>query len=445
MSAILLLPGLISLILVIRGRLETAFLSIYLPSLLLLPQEYGYRIPHLPPLSAAEFALIPVGIAAFIRFVQSGSFRLMDALVPLLTVSYAISEILHEPSVNDGYFRAIDSFVSIALAYAAGRQLIEPQLRLDTVRRIVILFLLLSPICLHQWKGRNIYGNIGNRFLKLSMLDYTEGTRNGHGKAGGAFINAEIDGIALGMTFALNAWLVFLNKRKIGGDLGTRFSKLERFHVPALLLLFSLFLTQERAPLMVIAVVLLIIQIPKFEKRKLVTGLVAVLLIGGALGAKQHFDKYSYIPGYAYATVSEQARSTFYRYQMNKVYQAVAEKGGWTGWGSGGVPETGGMKSIDNEFLCVHLVQGALGYIIFLLIAAESVRTAIAGLWTLKTLEDRAFAGSVLAALGCLWITLYTVFMGEQLPQFAFLLIGWGQSIVRAPERPHFSFRQIFT
>ena len=34
------LPGLISLVLVIRGRIETAFLSVYLPSLLLLPEDY---------------------------------------------------------------------------------------------------------------------------------------------------------------------------------------------------------------------------------------------------------------------------------------------------------------------------------------------------------------------------------------------------------------------
>jgi hypothetical protein len=91
-------------------------------------------------------------------------------------------------------------------------------------------------------------------------------------------------------------------------------------------------------------------------------------------------------------------------------------------------------------------VQGELGYILFLLITAESVRTAIACMWNLKALEDRAFAGSVLAALGCLWITLYTVYMGAQLPQFAFLLIGWGQSIVPESERqPAFAFRQVFT
>ena len=115
---------------------------------------------------------------------------------------------------------------------------------------------------------------------------------------------------------------------------------------------------------------------------------------------------------------------------MNEAYAPVAEKGGWLGWGGTGVPVVGGMKSIDNEFLRVHLVQGELGYIVFVLICAESIRTAIAQFWRFRALEDRVFACSMLAVFTILWITLYTVFMGAQLPQFAFLLIGWGQSIV---------------
>ena len=46
MSVLLLVPGLISLFLVLRGRIETAFLSVYLPCLLLLPETtpFGYLI-----------------------------------------------------------------------------------------------------------------------------------------------------------------------------------------------------------------------------------------------------------------------------------------------------------------------------------------------------------------------------------------------------------------
>ena len=84
MSVIFLIPGLLSLFLVWRGWIETAFLYVYLPSLLCLPDDYQLRIPHLPPISAAEFALIPLGVVGLFRLIRGGSFALMDVLVLLL-------------------------------------------------------------------------------------------------------------------------------------------------------------------------------------------------------------------------------------------------------------------------------------------------------------------------------------------------------------------------
>src|SRR5580658_6325200 len=124
MSVLLLIPGLISLFLVVRGRIETAFLSVYLPCLLMLPEDYTLRIPHLPPFSTAEYALIPLGFVALSRLIRSGSFALMDILVVLYAASVGLSEILHAAVVNDGIFAAIDAFVSMVLAYMVGRKLI---------------------------------------------------------------------------------------------------------------------------------------------------------------------------------------------------------------------------------------------------------------------------------------------------------------------------------
>ena len=59
---------------------------------------------------------------------------------------------------------------------------------------------------------------------------------------------------------------------------------------------------------------------------------------------------------------------------MNKVYASIAEKGGWTGYGVLGIPHVGGMNSIDNHYLLVHLAWGRLGYILFVLIVWENIR-----------------------------------------------------------------------
>src|SRR5262249_27210428 len=158
-----------SLVLVLQGRIETAFLSVYLPSLLLLPQDYSLRVPHLPPFSAAEFALIPIGVVAISQHLRSGSLRLMDALVFLFWVSWSASEIVGEPVTNDGILNAVSAIVFYLMAYATGRRLIEPDLRLETVRRIVIFILLLGPIGLYEWRFlQSPYAIFGQKILGTS-------------------------------------------------------------------------------------------------------------------------------------------------------------------------------------------------------------------------------------------------------------------------------------
>jgi hypothetical protein len=425
MNILLLIPGIISLVLVLRARIETAFLSVYLPTLLLLPEQYSLRLPHLPPFSTAQFALLPIGVVALGQLIRSRSFRLMDALVIMFVASVAITNILFQPVLNDGILAGVESFVSILLTYVTGRRLIEPDLRLQTVRRIVTLFLLTGPIGIYEWRmEQNPYEIFGQKFLGIIFGKGGAGVRNVFERAGGAFSNPEIEGIALGMTFALNSWLTFLSKMRRGAELGQILSKLEKFHIPGLVLILLIYFTGSRGPLISLAAGILILQISRVRYTKVATVAIVVLLFVGYQNAEQYFARLTDVS--SHARMSSEVSSARYRRVMNEVYQPIAEQGGWLGWGPK-VPLVMGMKSIDNEFLLIHLIQGELGYILILLICAESIRTAIARLWSFKASEDRVFACSMLAALAILWITLYTVYMGEQLPQYAFLLIGWGQ------------------
>jgi hypothetical protein len=380
----------------------------------------------------------------------------MDALVFLFWVSWSISEIVGEPVMNDGIFSAVTAIVSYLMAYATGRWLIEPDLRLETVRRIVIFILLLGPIGVYEWRfSQSPYGIFGQKVLGISWSSGYSGIqlRGGRGRMSVSLGGGELAGIVIAVTFALNAWLVFLNRARPKLDLGTRFAKLQKYHVPGFLLVFYLLLTQSRGPMLALAAGFPILQIPRFKSTKLAIGLVAILLILGGVGAQQYFSRYTAVKDLS--TASEQQASAIYRREMLIAYQSIAEMGGWLGWGARSIPHVGGMMSIDNHFLLVHLIQGRFGYIVWILIVVESVRTGVARIWTLQESEDRAFASSALAALAILWISYYTVYMGAQLPQITFLLLGWSQSItaaktstapVTAPEaQPKFAFRRVFT
>ena len=353
----------------------------------------------------------------------------MDVLVVLYAASVSLSEILHSPILNDGIFSAFDAFVTIVLAYMVGRQLIEPNLRFATIRRFVVLVLMLGPAGLYEWKmGQSLYGILGDRILGLGTVTESVQMRNGHGRMASAFTGAEPAGIAFAMTFCLNAWLVYLRKIKVPIDLGKTLAGLEKYHVPALLLLLYLWLTQSRGPQIAFAAAFLILLISRFKNTRLMTVVVALLLVAGYLGASAYFSAYTNVSGNS--AVSEQQSSAVYRRMMNELYAPIADQGGWTGYGLLGIPHVAGLTSIDNHFLLIHLAWGRLAYLLFVLITWENLRVLVVRAWKFKSLPDKAFAISMTAAMAVLWISLLTVYLGEQLPQIAFLLIGWTQAMV---------------
>ena len=460
MSEFVLLPGLICLFLIMRDRVSTALLAVYLPTLFLLPVQYTIRLPHLPELGISEMCVIPLGIVGIIRLLQRGPLKLMDFLVTSFLISLSLSEVLHEHVTKDGIFLAIISFISMLFPYAVGRTMIEPENRINTVRRIVLLVLLLGLPGMFEWRmGRNLYAPLGELFG--ASLSPVIQLRGGHGRFSASFTDSEMAGTAIAVAVVLNGWLRFLWRKKLWPDPGILFTWLERSHLAEILLLVYVFLTQSRGPELALVAGYLILQIPRFKKTRVASAVVAVLLALGAAAGYQYFNQLTSVADIN-DVHDERQGSALYRRRMIELFQPTLEQGGWLGWGYKSFPHAqglgnldNGVQSVDNEFLYVHLGQGRLGFFLLLLIAVESLRTAMVNSWRLEGPEDRAFAFSMLASMAVLWISLSTVYMGVQLPQVAFLLIGWGQSIVpgrtvqavseQASTNPLFHFRRVFS
>jgi hypothetical protein len=364
-------------------------------------------------------------------------------------VSITASEVLREHIVNDGILVAASAFMSYFLAYAVGRMLIEPDIRFVTVRRFVVLILLLGPVGLYEWRlGQNPYGVIGQRIFHLASVQSAVQYRDGHGRVSASFNDAELAGIIFGMAAMLNVWLVYLRKWRPAVDLGKIVAALERFHLPGLLLCLYLYFTRSRGPLLAVGVGYLILQIPKFKHKKVAMAVAAILIAIATAGAYRYFSQYTNIsdPG---AIVNEQQGSALYRRQMIERYQPIVSRGNWLGWGLLSHPIVPGMFSVDNEYLLIHLAYGHSGYILFILIGAETFRRLIMCSWRLKTQEDQAFAIALLGAMAVFWISIVSVYMGEQIPQVAFLLVGWSASLSAtdaAKDSIHakFAFNRIF-
>ena len=447
MAIIFLIPFFLSLFYLIKGRFDLAFLNVYLPCLFLLPSYYSIRLPHLPPQSPAEWALFPLGIALVIARGSWPPLRRMDLWVVLFMVSLGTSELLRETSTKDGLALFANTFLQMFFAYLVGRCLIEPDLRIPTVKRIVLLFLSLTPAVLWEYRmGQNPWITAANRIFHFQFGSFVQ-IREGHARVQACFGHAILAGIMFFIVFLLNASLGDIYKRD-KFRLGPLFSSLERYHVPAVLLLLFLLLTRSRGPMIGAAVGYSILQIPKFRNIKMGAALVGLLLVMAGVFANSYFNKYTSVTDASNG--NEEQSSAAYRRQLLVSYKPIIENGGWLGWGVLSFPKVPGQSSIDNYYLLVQLSQGKVGLYLFLLIAAESLFGAARSAFTFRARESRYFAFVCIGVLAGLFFSLYTVYLGDQVVQVCFLLIGWSQSLqdtgeVELPSvEEKYRFRRVF-
>lgn len=456
-TLIFLIPALFSLYFVIRGNPEKAFLRLYLPALLGLPYYFACVLPHLPAISVSEAVLIPIVIGSLILYSSRWTFSRLDIWVALYMLSFAASEILRETRINDGYFNVFTATLTILFPYIVGRLLIEPNFRLPAVKMFVVVILVVGLAGLYELRmGLNPYTLLQSYLIGSSDGPWSLQFRNGRARIATSFSDAELAGIAFTITLALNWWLVEIGKlnRFHPDKLGAKFSWLERRHIPGLILIAMILLTQSRGPMLGAILAFAIIQIPRFKNVRRATIVMACLFAVGAAALYTYFNHYA-ASAINNTTASEQAQSASYRRLLLDNYAPIAEEGGWLGWGVNSRPIVAGQRSIDNEFLLLHVTQGRLGLILFILIVIESTWHLIRLTWQFKAREDLYFAFCLLAAMAALWATITTVYLGEQLPQIAFLLAGWSQSIKERPtaqlststldRHQKFSFKRIFT
>jgi hypothetical protein len=426
LAFIFLIPFILSLVYLIKGRFDLAFLNVYLPCLFLLPSYYSVRLPHMPPQSPAEWALFPLGIALLIARGRWPPLRRMDLWVVLFSVSLGASELLRENSPKDGLALFANTFLQMFFGYLVGRCLIEPDLRVPTVKRIVLLLLCLTPAVLWEYRmGQNLWINAAHKIFHFQFGSFVQ-IRDGHARVQACFGHAILAGIMFFIVFLLNASLGDIYKRD-KFRLGALFSSLERYHVPAVLLLLFLFLTRSRGPMIGAAVGYSILQIPKFRNIKIGAAVVALLLVIAGVFAGSYFNKYTSVADVSSA--NEEQSSAAYRRELVVSYKPITETGGWLGWGILSFPKVNSQPSIDNYYLLVQLSQGKIGLYLFLLIAAESLFGAARSAFTFRARESRYFAFVCIGALAGLFFSLYTVYLGDQVVQVCFLLIGWSQSL----------------
>jgi membrane protein implicated in regulation of membrane protease activity len=448
MDLIILLPAIACWIALAKGPIRKALLNVYLPAVLLLPQYYSLRFPHLPPLTFADAAILPLGAALWVTEMRRWRFDWMDVWVLLLAVSAGLSEGMStaladgtwkdlfsvntpplEGNLADGGLQLFQGICAMVLPYMLGKLLIEQQgaegqpARKRVIRRMVVLLAIVAGISVFDFlSGRSIWQMVFRHFFAGQQTVWPVQVRWGFGRAAGPFAHAILAGMIFLMGLIYCLWL-----RAFAPKWGTRkiFSGLP-LTVRGLVLgamIGGLLMTQSRGPWIGVGLALVFALLMwKLPLGKATLAFVLVLTV---------FSIAAYYYGKRYTDVdinharSEEQRNAIYRRELIRTFVPIIEERKAFGWGITTLPTLNGQHSIDNEYLLLAATQGLTGLGLFLLILLGSI-TRLYRLARLPLgMEDKALVFAHLTVLLGLMTALTTVYLGEQALLLLFFIVGW--------------------
>ena len=204
-TVIIAFPALLALIECLRRGPRHAFLNVYLPVLLLLPQQYSWPISG--QLSFADTAILP--IAAFLLF---GSKRKWQwDTIDFLVIAYMAITVIAE-GMNKGYKLgsqnlALQELFSILLPYFAAKQMFRhPEFAVDFAKRIAVLPAIVAFVSLYEFRmGSDLF----TRFFDgiFPPLATTTAFRAGFMRTQGPYGHAITLGVMMAIGFRVARWL----------------------------------------------------------------------------------------------------------------------------------------------------------------------------------------------------------------------------------------------
>ena len=437
MNLIILIPAVVCWIVLARGGVQRALVNVYLPVVLLLPHIFNLRFPHLPPLTFADAAILPLSVAMLMTQMRRWRWSWLDLWVVLFSLSAAYAEGINTVAANGG-LQLFAEITNIILPYMAGKLLIEQQkvgdkpVRKLLVERMVTLLAIVAGISVYDFvTGLSSWQIVFRPFFPPDQLaevanQWPMQMRWGFGRIAGPFAHAILAGMIFLMGLFYCLWL-----RRFAPNWGSR-RLIEGLPVTVRGLVLTaivagLLMTQSRGPWVGVGLALLfalLVRVLSWGKAAMVFAvLVAVLSVVA----------YNYGSKYTEKELSqasdEEQRDAIYRRDLLKNYLPLVMEHKAFGWGISNYPAVNGQKSIDNHYLMLAVTQGLTGLAAFLVIVALTVGRLfnLAGR-TLGT-EDRGLVFTQLAIMIGLLTTITTVFMGEQALILFFLMVGWVQGM----------------
>lgn len=426
------LPLLAALIVCLGWGPEIAFLNVYLPSLLLLPQYYLWTWSG--QYSFSDTAILPIAVFFLLQPKQSRQWNSIDYLV----IAYVAITTFAE-GMNKGYKLGTQNlFVhelgSIIFPYYSAKLIFErPELAIALAKRIALLLTVVAVISVYEFRmGRDLF----THFFE-GIFPPNEGTvvfRAGFMRTQGPFGHAIALGVMMAVGFRIARWLEW---RGAWSERFVAFLPLSKIRICELGIIAGSIMSLSVGPWLGAVCGSLSVAVCRAQQRgRALAALVLIIVVVGLPGYSSFQSYVSVDAAVARATGDRLQEDSIYRHKLIPLYVPIVEEKPAWGWGRNGFPVLEGMVSIDNGYLLTALTFGlcALGLILVFFLWAP-LRLSLFGLplprSDPRTLETYTLIGIFIM----LAVTNATasVTAGTTEWRFFFLVAGWTATLLNAP------------
>jgi len=359
LSYIAYLPGLLTYYVAQNYSIQKAFIWVYIPTMLLLPDYYRAITPGLPDPTFNQSA----SVALFAVFIMQGSpgykYSFTDVIVGGYAVCISISEFLAS-GYSDAQNLMFFELTSVYFPYLFAKSLIEPfNLRYDFAKCVVLCMSFVFFMNLFENKfGYNLWQAYLGMFFPGQGQGWVTTFRFGLARAAGPYGHCLVDGIMMAVAYRLQRWLQWSEAWPEKIKQMAWIPVLKPSQVFTLMILGGVFTTLGKGQWLAGIVAAGIVIIGRSKQR--VAAMTAVIAVMIFVGIPLLMAFLSYASVGRKNAKDDNQETAAYRYELVTEYMDVASEHFWFGWGLMKWPEIAGFESIDNNFLLTYLNHGVI-------------------------------------------------------------------------------------
>jgi hypothetical protein len=423
-TIVIAIPGLLALIECIRRGPERAFLNVYLPVLLFLP-EHWWSISG--QYSFADTAIIPIAAFLLFRPKEKSRWSIVDFLVIGYVAITAVAEGMNKGYKIGAQNVALQDLGTILLPYFAVRHMFrQPQFVVDVAKRIAVCLTIVAIISVYEFRmGSDLFTGIWDGIFRPDVSGLF---RAGFMRVQGPYGHAITLGVVMAVGFRVARWLEW------NGTWNSRmpFLPISKIRFCELWIAAGSFMALSVGPWLGAACAAVMIAIFRAHDRTRATILLVILIALFGMPIYISFTDYvSVDPGAARAAGDRLQEDSAYRHKLMPLYIPVVEERPTWGWGRNEFPMLDGMGSIDNAYLFTALTFGV--YALALQVALLVWPPILLGIFSLQRPRNdpRALAAISMIGIYILNVVVDGTASGGGTPwRMMFLIAGWSAALL---------------